>query len=186
MDMFEEEEKIQKCLNKFQSIWKNTILKAYDIAKATNDNGSCIGWLNTWAPGLHAQMQCDISVMISNEMYHTYYKPELCAQSEILEYPLYHFDGIEQIRHLDTLLSIDKLKMIQWTSVTGQPSPIQYIPYLKKIQEAGKCLMLQLKPSEVEPIMTQLSSKGLYLYIEVDEKTLADDIVRQVSKLTRD
>ena len=83
-------------------------------------------------------MQCDLSVMLSNPMFKEFIMPELQAQCELLEYPLYHFDGIEQLRHLDDLLSIPNLKTIQRTQVAGQGPVTDYIPALQKIQAAEK------------------------------------------------
>ena len=93
---------------------------------------------------------------------------------------------MEQIRHLDTLLSVEKLRMIQWTSVVGQPSPLQFIDQLKKIQEKGKGLLLLLKPEEIEPAMEQLSSKGLFILAEAKSREEADRIVKIVEKNTRE
>ena len=134
----------------------------------------------------HGQIQCDISVMFSNDIYEKFARTELEEQSSFLEYPLYHFDGIEQIRHLDTLLSIEKLRMIQWTSVVGQPSPLKFIDQLKKIQEKGKGLLLLLKPEEIESAMKQLSSKGLFILSEAESREEADRIVKLVERNTRE
>ena len=131
-------------------------------------------------------MQCDLSVMISNELFERFARPELERQSRYLEYALYHFDGIEQIRHLDTLLSIEGIRMIQWTSVVGQPSPLKFIPELKRIQESGKGLLLSLRPDEVEEAMRQLSSRGLFINVTADSRETADAVVRMAERCTRE
>ncbi len=189
LDMVMQPQSVQNALNQIMSIWKEVVLKVQKMTTDCNDGGNTIGWLDTWAPGLHAQMQCDLAVMISSEMFETFAMPELIEQADFLEYPLYHFDGVEQIRHLDMLLSIDKLKMIQWTHVAGQPSPVEYIPVLKKIQDAGKGLLIRIeKLKDIEPLMSALSSKGLYLYVEpaLESPEEADKVVKLVSKLTHD
>ena len=186
IDLVSDEDAVHESLDKIQKIWREFIPQIYEIVRKSCLGGSCIGWLHTWAPGFHSQMQADMSVMFSNELYEEFIRKELEEDCSILEYPLYHFDGQEQIRHLDTLLSIENLKMIQWTPVAGQPSPVKFIPQLKRIQSAGKCLHLILKPNEVEPIMTELSSKGLFLLVNVRTKDEADDMMKLVTKLTRE
>lgn len=185
-DLIIDEDEVKECLRRIQVIWKDATRKIYDVLKDYCYGGSSIGWLNTWAPGFHNQMQCDMSVMFSNQYYEDYVREELEEQSAFLDYALYHFDGQEQIRHLDTLLSIKDLKMIQWTHVVEQPSPVEFIPVLKKIQEAGKGLLLLLDPQEVEPILTNLSSKGLYLNVKAKSKEEADAVVKLAEKLTRE
>ncbi|MGI6007402.1 MAG: hypothetical protein ACOX8E_07935 [Ruminococcus sp.] len=186
VDLITEEEEVKECLERIQEIWEKSTSRIYEYLKPYNFGGSCIGWLNSWAPGFHNQMQCDMSVMFSNEYYEKYIRKELETQSAFVDYPLYHFDGVEQIRHLDTLLSIDRLKMIQWTNVVGQPSPVQYIPVFQRIQEAGKGLLLLLGPGEVRPILENLSSRGLFINVKVKSKDEADEMVKLAWELTKE
>ncbi len=189
MDMALQPDVVHSALSEIMKIWKEVVLKVDKITRQNNDGGTTIGWLDTWAPGLHAQMQCDLSVMISPEMFETFAMPELEEQSAFLDFPLYHFDGQEQTRHLEHLLSIKKLKMIQWTNVAGQASPVHYIPVLQQIQKAGKGLLIRISDiKEIEPLMQNLSSKGLYLYLEptLASPEEADSVVKLVNKLTKD
>lgn len=90
------------------------------------------------------ELQGDISVMFSPETLAQYVLEELKAQCDWMDYSLYHLDGTEQIRHLDCLLAMDELQAIQWTHVYGQPSPVQFLPVLQRIQAAGKKLVITL------------------------------------------
>ncbi len=186
LDFYDEEDNVRASLQKIQEAWLKTAGEVHNIIKTNNDGGSCIGWLNTWAPGKHSQLQCDLGVMISPGTFNDMIMPELKAQCDWLDYPLYHFDGIEQIRHLDSLLSLEKLKAIQWTCVDGQPSPLEFIPVLKRIQEAGKSLLIWIKPNELEPMLEQLSSKGLYLLLRAGSQEEADDMIKKAEKLTHE
>lgn len=186
MDMMTDEDIVVEALKKIQDVRTKTSNEVFKIVTANNDGGSCIGWLNTWGEGKHDQMQCDLSVMISPQMFEEFAMPELKAQSAWLDHPLYHFDGIEQIRHLDMLLSIKKLEAIQWTCVEGQPSPLEFIPVLQKIQQAGKKIVMWIKPEELEPLMQQLSSKGLLLLLKASSEDEAKAIVHKAEKLTHE
>lgn len=184
--MLEDPDAVQAALGKIQVAYERIMREVYGIVRDVNEGGCCVNWLSTWAPGFHAQMQCDMSVMISNSMFKEFIMPELQAQCSLLEYPLYHFDGIEQIRHLDDLLSISNLRAIQWTQVAGQPPCTEFFPELKKIQAAGKNLVILVSPDQIEPIMENLSSRGLYLVTEVPTQDEADAIIKQVSRLTHE
>lgn len=184
--MLEEPEAVQKALAKIELSYERILREVYDIVRDVNEGGSSVGWLNTWAPGFHAQMQSDMSVMISNPMFKEFILPELQQQSRYLEYPLYHLDGVEQIRHLDDILSIPELRAIQWTQVAGQKPCTEYFDQLKKIQAAGKNLIIIVSPEQVEPIMENLSSKGLFLLLDVRTPEEADDIIKKVERLTHE
>lgn len=115
--MLEEPQAVHRALQKIQAAYERIMKEVRAITAPVNEGGGCVQWLNTWAPGFHAQMQCDMSVMISPRLFDEFIAPELKAQSRMLDYALYHFDGVEQIRHLDTLLSIPTIRAIQWTQV---------------------------------------------------------------------
>ena len=91
------------------------------------------------------QVQCDLSVMISPDYYKEFVLPELEASTEWADYVVYHLDGQEQIRHLDYILSVDAIKMIQWTPVAGQPPTTTFIPVLQRIQKAGERTCFNLR-----------------------------------------
>jgi hypothetical protein len=76
--------------------------------------------------------------------------------------------------------------MIQWICVAGQPPPLAYIPELRKIQAAGKGLLIKIEPQWLEGLMTELSSKGLYLVVEACSKEDVSRILKTAEKLTHD
>ena len=187
MDMVTEPEEVHKAVNLIQKIRMETSERVFDIVRDNNEGGSTIGWLHTWGEGKHDQMQCDLSVMISPAMFREFVLPELETQANWLDHGLYHFDGLEQIRHLDMLLSIEKLAAIQWTCVAGQPSPLEFIPVLRRIQQAGKGLVMWVNnKKELESLLQNLSSKGLYLIVNADSEDEARDIVKLAEKLTHE
>lgn len=186
MDLASTPEAVHAALAEIQKAWEITNETVYKTVQENNQGGSSIGWLTTWAQGRHAQMQSDLSVMVSPDMFEEFVLPELRQQSAWMDYSTYHFDGIEQIRHLDMLLGLDELDMIQWTSVAGQPSPLEYIPVLKKIQDAGKIVHLSLRKEEVEPVMRELSSRGLYIRTHARSESEARELLKQVETWTHE
>ena len=113
----------------------------------------------------------------------TYELEELTA---FLDYPVYHFDGQEQIRHLDYLLSLNKLKAIQWTPVTGQPKTSNFIGELQRIQKAGKNLILFPEVNEVEYLLDNLSSRGLHLLCRAANNEEGDYVQKTILTHSKD
>jgi hypothetical protein len=186
MDLILAKENVHQALALIQRTWLRANREVQAIVQAGNRGGCTIGWLHTWAPGFHGQLQCDLSVMISPDHFAEFVMPELAEQSRLLDYPLYHLDGVDQLQHLDRILSLKDLKMVQWTCVAGQPPPTKYLPELKKIQAAGKGLLIKIEPEWFESLMTGLSSKGLYLVVDASSKEETDGILRIAEKLTHD
>lgn len=185
VEMMDRPELVSKAIDAINDGWQVVAQKFYDTVK-DKDKGTSIGWLGTWGRGRHMQMQCDISVMLSKDMFEEFLVPELKRQMEWIDIPLYHLDGEEQIRHLDLLLDLPKLKMIQWTNVIGQKPASAYIDVFKRIQSAGKGILLSISADEIPFIMESLSSKGLYLSLGANSQEDADNLVKIIEKYTHE
>lgn len=185
MDMLTDEDFVLEGIQKLLPIYKETQEQLFDLVKENNE-GSILAWMHLWAPKRCAQLQCDLSVMISPAMYEKFIMPELEELTAFLDYPVYHFDGQEQIRHLDYLLSLNKLKAIQWTPVTGQPKTSNFIGELQRIQKAGKNLILFPEVNEVEYLLDNLSSRGLHLLCRAANKEEGDYVQKTILTHSKD
>jgi len=185
MDMVAEPEAVLHAIQVVNDGWARTNEMFYQIARDVN-GGGCHAWMHLIAPGRIQHLQCDMSVMFSPEMYEKFVMPELIGQMEWCEYPIYHFDGAEQARHLDLLLSLEKLKGIQWTAVAGQPSAAHYLPILQRMQRAGKRLIIMAPPTDVQPLLEGLSARGLYIHTETGSAEEARDLIRLTERLSKE
>lgn len=184
LDMIAEPELVKEAVRIVNEGWIKTNEMFYQVSREHN-GGGVHAWMHLLAPGRLTHMQCDMSVMFSPDMYRDFVMAELEQQMEWLEYPVYHFDGVEQERHLDLLLSLKKLKAIQWTAVAGQPSASHYLPILQRMQKAGKALIIMCPPSDIRPLLDGLSANGLYLHTETDTCEEARDVIRCVEQHSR-
>lgn len=101
---------------------------------------------SSWAPLFSTEpyymLQCDFCYMISPSMFDEFVKPELAATCKKLTDPFYHLDGPGQLPHLDSLLSIDELKGIQWVPGERRPDLGQWLDVYKRIHAAGKKMQI--------------------------------------------
>ncbi len=183
MDLITDPDFVKEGIKKVTAAWKATQSQFFEVIRENNDGGSSHGWMNTWHSGRHAQIQCDFSVMISPNFFEEFVLPELIETSEFLDGTSYHLDGQEQLRHLDYILSIETIDNIQWTPVAGQPPTSEFIEPLKKIQAAGKGLILIPKPQEVPFLLENLSHKGLHLVVNgLENVEQAEQIIKLAEK----
>ena len=185
MDMISDPEAVLHAIEVVNDGWIKTNEMFHQISSGVN-RGGCHAWMHLLAPGRIQHLQCDMSVMFSKEMYERFAMPELIRQMEWCEYPIYHFDGVEQVRHLDLLLSLDRLKGIQWTAVAGQPSAAHHIDILRRMQSAGKRLIVMAPPTDVKPLLEGLSAKGLYIHTQTDSMEEAQDLIRLTEELSKE
>ena len=103
------------------------------------------------------------------------------------EYSVYHMDGPDELKHLDSVLALPDLKTIQWTPGDGQPgggSPL-WFPYYERIQRADKCLILvAVDPGDIENLLATISSRGLHINTSVGTQGEADDLLAEVERWT--
>jgi hypothetical protein len=121
-------------------------------------------------------------------MYRQFFVPEVELEGNWTEYGVYHLDGPQAMRStLDTLLGIPQIKTIQWTpgeNLAPTYSP-QYIPAYHKIQAAGKRLYLLVEPQEIEPLLKELSPRGLFLRTHADSEDEANELLKKTEQWSR-
>ena len=92
---------------------------------------------------------------------------------------VFHVDGKGMLRHLDVLLSIPQIQAIQWVQGVGDDLPIQqWLPVIRKIQDAGKGAIVDLQLDELEPFVAAMKPDGLYLCIPAEEQDQLDILKR--------
>jgi hypothetical protein len=111
-------------------------------------------------------LQSDFAYMISPEMFERFVLPDLDACCEALDHGFYHLDGKGQIVHLDMLLSLERLRGVQWIPGDGQPAPDQWLPLLKRIRDAGKLCQVYVSPEGARTILRELGGRGFALRID--------------------
>lgn len=126
-----------------------------------------------WTPIFSTQpyyiLQCDFCYMIGPDMFDEFVKPELTAACKRLANPFYHLDGPGQLAHLDSLLSIDELKGVQWVPGEGSGPFDQWPHVYRKIRDAGKLIQISGGPEVIDTIAGQLgSAEGLILITVAD------------------
>lgn len=188
-DLILHPDEVRQAVEVMSDSWIEVEKVLYEMSKPYNDDGGVLAWLNFWAPGSHDQIANDFSSMLSTDMFRDFFFPELRKMGQHLDYPTFHLDGPQCIKHhVDALLEIDEIKCIQFSPGAGSPpaSTPEYISQFQKIQRAGKNLYLLLDPSEIEFILDNLSARGLFLNSYADSEDEANLMIRKVEKLSVD
>ena len=115
---------------------------------------------------------------------------ELEVQFGILDHAVFHLDGPDAVKHLPVLYELFEkhasFSAIQWVHGEGSGPMMKWVPLLKEIQSRGISLHLTCRPQEVETLVRELSSKGLFLRTSAKNKEEADSLVNLAAKLTHE
>ena len=77
---------------------------------------------------------------------------------------IFHLDGRGVARHLDAILELPNVNAIQWVQGVGLDQPIlQWTPLIRKIQAAGKSVVVDLTVQELEPFIDAVAPEGILL-----------------------
>jgi len=128
---------------------------------------------------------CDFSYMVSGDDFRKFCLPAARREMLTTTHNVWHLDGAGCSRHLDDLLELKELQAIQWVQGAGGSEPImQWTPLIKKIQSAGKSVMVSLKYHEFEPFINAVPPKGVHLSVEAPDEETAEAVVRRAEKWT--
>ena len=92
---------------------------------------------------------------------------------------IFHLDGKGVLRHINKILCIPEINAIQWVQGVGDDLPIlQWMPVIRKIQAAGKGVLVDLQLDELEPFIAAMEPDGLFICVPAEEKDQPDIIKR--------
>lgn len=123
-----------------------------------------VSWMGIPSFGTMHIPSCDFATMISPAQFRTFVYPVLWEECAAMTHNVFHVDGKGVARHLDAILELPNVQAIQWVQGVGNDKPIlQWIPLIQRIQAAGKSVVVDLEPAELEPLIDALRPEGLYL-----------------------
>jgi hypothetical protein len=149
--------------------------------KKLKDNGMLsVTWIGLPSFAKFHIPGADFSSMISPEMFTEFGIPILANEVKGIDHVVFHLDGKGVAKHIDQILTVPEIQAIQWVQGVGDDAPImQWVPFIKKLQKAGKGVMVDLKPKELEPFMNVVNPKGIFLCISASED-IQPEIIKRV------
>ena len=175
-DLYDEPGEVLRLCREIRTAWR----EAYeDFAKVMPRTG-----FTDWAGLLSDEpayiLQSDFSYMIGEDMFRRFVLPDVKSDTEWLAHSIYHLDGIGALKHLDSLLSLDRLEAVQWVFGAGQPGPMHWLDVYRKIREAGKGMMILGSPAEMCEVAGTLGAGGMYYHadLSVNDTASAEALLR--------
>ncbi len=145
--------------------------------------------ITSWTPLIHDGRfyipSNDFSAMISNEMYEEVFLPGIIEECKFYERSIYHLDGPDALRHLDSLLQIDELDAVQWVFGAGNEGYKRWIDVYQKIQKAGKSIQLTgITLDELPLVFKTLEPEGVWFsnIMGIEDKEIADKVLARIAK----
>lgn len=165
---------------------------AFDLIhrRVRDTDGGNVFAFSIWGPGRTAKLQCDLSCMLSGEMFRRFVAPPLTAQCQWLDFSMYHLDGEDALHHLDTLLAIEPLDAIEWTPrllSTGLASEAggspKFYDLYRRIKAAGKSVQaVCVRPDQVVPLLDAVGPEAMFIQTWAADEPAAEKILKDVEQ----
>lgn len=179
IDILIEPEKVEELVRissaDFQKIYDHfdKILKDHDQLSVT--------WMGIPSYGKMHIPSCDFASLVGEDHFEQYIYPVLKEEVKPMDHNIFHVDGKGVAKNLDLILAMPEVQAIQWVQGAGESPIMQWVDLIKKCQRAGKSVLVDLKPSELEDFIGQMEPEGLMLCMEADE-SIQPDIIKRVAK----
>ncbi len=184
IDCVEQPDRVRDAEEYLLDVWIEVFERLHGILSESR-NGSG-GWFPLWAPGRFYAIQNDFSFNVGPDMFREIFLPVIRRHTEFLDQSIYHVDGVDAFRHVDALLELPRLGALQILPGEGKPSPLKYMPVLKKVQTAGRNLHIMIPPDEVRDALDNLSARGLFIHTWTETESEARNLLKNAEKWSHD
>jgi 5-methyltetrahydrofolate--homocysteine methyltransferase len=180
LDLCDAPDEVERLVGEITRLWIRYYDELYAIIQKAGRGTT--PWAAIWSPGRCYMLQSDFAYMISPQMFERFVLPDLAACCDILDDGFYHLDGKGEIPHLDMLLSLKRLRGIQWIPGDGAPPPEKWLPLLQRIRQGGKLCQLFVSPQGARTIVRELGGRGFALSISQSmPRAEAEDFLRALA-----
>jgi 5-methyltetrahydrofolate--homocysteine methyltransferase len=185
MDFYDSPRQVGEAMKQVRAFYQPAYDALYTAGGMGGVRGSG-GWAPFWCPGKFATIQCDFLALLGPEISRQYVIPALEEEASFLDHCVYHLDGPGCLPHLEDILAIGDIDVIQWVPGAGKPLMHEWLDVLKKCQSAGKGLQLYdiHDLATVQKIARELQPEGLLYYVEVPSREEALEIIDWLERNT--
>ncbi len=162
MDLYDEPEDVKRLVQEAHEAWHQYFNALNDLLQPVNPGYS--DWSEIYSEKQSSIIQCDFCYMISPDMFKEFVLPQLSAHCQRLGRSFYHLDGVGQLPHLDSILTIPELGGVQWVPGDGKPGCSHWPEVYQKISAAGKNMQVWGGFDVLDAVMGQIGTgKGIHL-----------------------
>jgi hypothetical protein len=175
MDLAVTPEKVVRALDRVCCAYRD-IVEAFDELLDFSRYGS-INRHGLYSKGRINVLQCDISCMISPEMFREFVIPCLKREAACLDAIEYHLDGEEAIKHLEAICELPQIDVMQWVCGAGAPMKKDWTELYKRFDWYGKGQIVNATPDEICRLWNEYDSKKLCLGGEFASRQEAEEFI---------
>lgn len=170
-DFYDCPDLVQEAMDQVRTLYRPVYDALYEAGSMGGEKGS-MGWAPFWCRGRFATIQCDFLALVGPDIARRFILPAIEEEASSLDHCVFHLDGPGCLPHLDDLLSIRSIDVVQWVSGAGRAPMYEWLDVLKRCQKAGKGLQIHGIPDAeiVRRLAKELRPEGVVYCLNVDSR----------------
>jgi hypothetical protein len=180
MDMLERPEVVEHAFADVNRSYVELSERYYKMGNMAQTGTSC--WMPAYSTKKYTCLASDYICLLSPKIARQFIIPSLELELSTVDHALFHLDGPGALVHLDDILSLKKLRGIQWVpgAAEEQHGP-EWFDLYKRILGAGKGLWIYGEPEVVKVIHKELKSPHV-IYSTWGTKSEVESLVSWLEK----
>jgi len=159
IDVLDRPDVVKRAVDAIYPAWRKAYTTCHRIVLA--NGAGIIHWIGLWSNEPYLIPACDFNYLIGPEPFNRIFLPDIARQTATAGRGVFHLDGPGATKHIDALLEIPELRAIQYVPGAGTPEALPWIDMFKKIQAAGRSLVILCYAEEVTTLLDELKPEGL-------------------------
>ncbi len=147
-DIIDQPEIIDELMKQIRPIYKQIYneLWRYGGKKQIGSNSG----MQLYSRGKTDYIQADFTCLLSPDMFRKFALPAIKEEAAFLDDAAFHLDGPDALKHLDDILTVKEIKVVQWLPGAGRKPNYEWPEVIEKIQAAGKATILYGNCEEIK------------------------------------
>jgi hypothetical protein len=160
--------------------FRRQAVESFRAARAVYGRREDFNWTGAWAPGDMDAVQCDVSAMLSPQMFREFVLPEAEREAAFYDYTIWHLDGTDEFKHIDDICAIPNLHAIQYVDEKSR-DPIEFAHIWEHILRKGKSIIFSCDARYAPALTKRLGRKGLAFASWCDTEADMERLLRQLA-----
>ena len=132
--------------------------------------GTGAGWISAYSDGSCNTLQCDAIAFIGPAHFREFVLPDLEDEAQHLDHCIYHWDGPDALVHIDDLMTIERIRCIQWVPGAGAKPFIEWLDLLVEIQKRGKSVMVYCSVEQLPIFHAALEPDKVFYHVRAADR----------------
>lgn len=168
-DIIDQPELVDTLIKQVRPIYK----QIYDHLWQYGDKSriGSISAMQLYSRGKTDFIQADFICLLSPDMFRRFVLGAIEEEAAFLDDAIFHLDGPDALKHLDDILAVKAIKVVQWVPGAGRKPNYEWPEVIDKIQAAGKAAILYGTCEEVKHFHGRYKPELVVYHVEADSQS---------------